>query len=337
MCDGMGWFSKNDFKRMLLFYDRITYLVPSRTVEFRDVDGHPNYILISKQLQEVGFQFQHYEPDDAMAEAMIQSAKIDAQRPAFASIIAGIPEAERTYTWRITNADADLGRGSSLALHPDQETLAHALLLNKFLVAADLIDAVPITGKPYIHALVGEKYRVAQSAKTEGSGAPSISNPSLNPIAVQVINAILADEELERSSEIEIVEYKAKHRHLFEMFSYTVRKLVKQVSALPGSPDFDRQVSELVNTEVWRDKTDVERELQDAWSGFFKSSVKSAVDGAVALGITPFLSLGRLSLASVFAGVAAATPWATSELISLLERRKQAEQHGIYYLMNFKS
>ncbi len=106
MCDGMGWFSKNDFKRMLLFYDRIMYLVPSRTVEFRDVDGRPNYILISKQLQEVGFQFQHYEPNDAMAEAMIQSAKIDAQRPAFASIIAGIPEAERTYTWRITNADA---------------------------------------------------------------------------------------------------------------------------------------------------------------------------------------------------------------------------------------
>lgn len=337
MCDGMGWFSKNDFKRMLLLYDRIMYLVPSRTVEFRDVDGRPNYILISKQLQEVGFQFQHYEPDDAMAEAIVQSAKIDAKRTTFASVIAGIPEAERIYTWRITNADADLGRGSSLALHPDEETFAHALLLNKFLVAADLIDAVPITGKHYIHALVSEKYRVAQGAKTEGAGAPSISNPSLNPIAVQVIRAIVADEELERRSEVEIVEYKERHRRLFDTFSYTVRKLVKQVSALPGSPDFNRQVSELVNTEVWRDKTEVERELRDAWAGFFKSSVKSAVAGAVALGITPFISLGRLSIASVLAGVAAAAPWVTSELISLLEKRKRAEQHGLYYLMNFKS
>ena len=34
-----------------------------RAVEFRDVNGLPNYILISKQLQEVGFQFQHYEPE----------------------------------------------------------------------------------------------------------------------------------------------------------------------------------------------------------------------------------------------------------------------------------
>lgn len=337
MCDGMGWFSTNDFKRMLLFYDRIMYLVPSRTVEFQDVNGRPNYIVISKQLQEIGFQFRHYEPDVGMAEALIQSARIDANRTTFASIIARIPGSERTYTWRITNADADLGRGSSLALHPDEETLAHALLLNKFLVAADLIDAVPITGKPYIHALVSEKYRAAQSAKAEGSVALSISNPSLNPVAIQVINAIVTDQELERRSELDIVEYKAKHRQLFEMFSYTIRKLVKQVSALPGSPDFDRQVSELVNTEVWRDKTDIERELQDAWAGFFKSSVKSAVAGAVALGITPFLSLGSLSIASVVAGVAAAAPWVTSELINLLEKRKQAEKHGMYYLMNFKS
>ena len=337
MCDGMGWFSKNDFKRMLLLYDRIAYLVPSRTVEFRDVNGRPNYIVISKQLQEVGFQFQHYRPDGPMAEAITHSAEIDAKRPAFASVIASIPEAERIYTWRITNADADLGRGSSLALHPDEEALAHALLLNKFLVAADLIDAVPITGKNYIHTLLSEKYRAAQAAKTEASGAQFISNPSLNPIAVQVIRAIVADEDLERRSELEIVEYKEKHRRLFDTYSYTVRKHVKQVSALPGSPDFDRQVSELINTEVWRDKKEAERALQDAWAGFFKTSIKSAVTGAVALGVTPLLSLGRLSIASAMAGVAAAAPWVTSELISLLEKRKQAEQHGMYYLMNFKS
>jgi len=336
MCDGMGWFSKNDFKRMLLLYDKIMYLVPSRTVEFRDVNGLPNYILISKRLQEVGFRFQYYEPDNAMAEAIIHSAAIDAKRATFASIIARIPEAERIYTWRITNADADLGRGASLALHPHDETLAHALLLNKFLMAAYLIDAVPITGKRYIHSLVSEKYRVAHDS-TEATGIPTNSNLSLNPIAIQVINAIVSDHELERRSELEIVEYKERHRQLFDMFSYTIRKLVKQVSELPGSHDFDRQVSELVNTEVWREKMEVETELRDAWATFFKSSIKSAVAGAVTLGITPFLSLGSLSIASALAGVAAAAPWATSELISLLDRRKHAEQHGMYYLMNFTS
>jgi hypothetical protein len=98
-------------------------------------------------------------------------------------------------------------------------------LLSKFLVAADLLDAVPITGKPYIHALVSEKYRIAQSVNPESREPSPISNPSLNPIAIQVINAIITDDELERRTEVEIVEYKEKHRQLFDMFSYTVRKL----------------------------------------------------------------------------------------------------------------
>jgi hypothetical protein len=340
MCDGMGWFSNNDFKRMLLFYDQILYLVPSRTAEFEDVDGQPKYIMFSKRRQEIGFHYQRYEPDDVMADLLLHAARLDAERRAFASIIAGIPEEDRIYTWRVTNADADLGRGSSVALHPNQEVIAHALLLNKFLVAADLLDAVPITGKPYIHALVCEKYQAAQATLNAEREAPIIPNPSLNPIAIQVINAIVTDDQLERRSEIEIVEYKEKHRQLFDMFSYTVRKLVKQVSALPGSPDFERQVAELVNTEVWRDKMEVERELRDGWEGFFKSAVKSAVSGAVGLGITPFLHLGQLSIASALAGVAAgfaaAAPWATSEFVTLLEKRKQAKRHGVYYLLNFK-
>jgi hypothetical protein len=95
-------------------------------------------------------------------------------------------------------------------------------------------------------------------------------------------------------------------------------------------------VTALVSTEVWRDKMEVERELRDGWEGFFKSAVKSAVSGGVVLGITPFLSLGKLSIASTPAAVAASAPWATSELLSLLEKRKQAKRHGVYYLMNFK-
>ncbi len=336
MCDGMGWFSKNDFKRMLLLYDQILYLVPSRTTEFSDVDGQPKYIMFSKDREEIGFQYQHYQPDPVMADLLIQAAKLDAERTTFASIIASIPEDDRRYTWRVTNADADLGRGSSVALHPAEEAIAHALLLNKFLVAADLLDAVPITGKPYIHALVCEKYQIAQATpNAEGQGT-SIAPPSLTPIAIQVINAIVTDDDLERRSEIEIVEYKEKHRQLFDNFSYTIRKLVKQVSAIPSSPDFDRQVSELISTEVWRDKMEVERELRDGWEGFFKSAVKSAVSGAVVLGITPFLSLGKLSIASALAAAAVTAPWATSEIINLLEKRKQTKRHGLYYLLNFK-
>jgi hypothetical protein len=246
MCDGMGWLSRNDFKRALLLYDRIVYLVPSNTVEFRDIDGRPNYILIPRDFQIVGFDLDHFEPNPVVSDALIQGAKVDASRPGFAAVVASIPQFDRTYTWRITNADADLGRGKSVNLGPDDEVLAHAILLNKFLLAADLVNAVPITGKHYIHALIADKYRAAQS--TNAGAGPQVVNPSFGPVAVQVIQAIVADEDLEQHSEIEIIEYKQKHRHLFENFSYAIRKLVKQVSALPENPDFDRQVSELIGT-----------------------------------------------------------------------------------------
>jgi hypothetical protein len=291
--------------------------------------------MFSKQRQEIGFHYQHYQPDDVMTDVLIHAARLDAEGSTFASIIAAIPKEDRVYTWRVTNADANLGRGSSVALRPDEEAIAHALLLNKFLLAADLLDAVPITGKLYIHGLVSEKYRIAQTVNSEGREPSLISNPSLNPIVIQVINAIITDDELERRSEA-VVEYKEKHRQQFDMFSYTVSKLVKQVSALPGSPAFERQVSDLVSTEVWHDKMEVERELRDGWGSFFKSAVKSAVSGAVGLGIAPFLHLEELAIASALVGVAAAAPWATSEVISLLEKRKQAKRHGVYYLMNFK-
>ncbi len=74
MCDGLGWFSETDFKRMLLLYDRIMYLVPSRTVEFRDADGRSNVMLIPS-LPETGFQFQHYAPEEGIAEAFVHSAQ----------------------------------------------------------------------------------------------------------------------------------------------------------------------------------------------------------------------------------------------------------------------
>ena len=64
--------------------------------------------------------------------------------------------------------------------------------------------------------------------------------------------------------------------------------------------------------------------------------MKSTVSGAVALGITPSLTLGKISLASAAAGVVAAAPWAVSEFFSAMEKRNRAEQHGMYYLMNFK-
>lgn len=341
MCDGMGWFTSIDYKRMLLVYDEIYYLLPKTPVEFNDVDGQRRFMYFP--LASGGsslFKVYHHEPDEAFRSLISTAAVQDAKSAGFASIVETIPQYDRLYTWRVVNADGDLGGGQSLGLLPEQASLAHAVLLNKFLLAADHLNCIPITGKPYIHGLISEKYRLGVNSLREAY--PDLLLPSLktkqvrfNPVASQILSAIVPDSELEKRSEEEILEYKTRHRDLFERFSYTMRQLVAKVSALPLSADFEAELEDLVNTEIWRERQAVEQELRSAWESFFKSTIKAAAGGLLAVGVAPFLSLGAITVGSALAATTAIAPWALSELVDFLDRRKHAQEHGLYYLMKF--
>jgi hypothetical protein len=58
--------------------------------------------------------------------------------------------------------------------------------------------------------------------------------------------------------------------------------------------------------------------------------------GACAVGLTPFLSLSTVSLGTLAVAATARAPWAAAELASFLEKRNQAQQHGMYYLLKFR-
>jgi hypothetical protein len=251
MCDGMGWFSRLDYKRMLLVYDRIYYLLPSRTVEFEDIGGERQSLYFPIQFQQKAlFEVCHDEPERSVLDLIFAAAKLDAESERFPAGVDSIPAEDRLYTWRIANADADLGGGASLALKPSEQALAHAALLNKFLLAADRLNCIPITGKPYIHALITDKFdRTATVIRPA-----QVRAIRLGPVTARLVAAIIPDDELANRTEQDIVEYKDRNRKLFEQFSYTVQSMMKQVSSLPASADFDRDVQQLLNTEVWRDQ-----------------------------------------------------------------------------------
>ncbi|HEX3875371.1 MAG TPA: hypothetical protein VHW24_00185 [Bryobacteraceae bacterium] len=333
MCDGMGWFSPLDYKRMLLAYDRIYYLLPSTTVEFEDVGGARQSFYSSTHFkQNPLFEIWHDVPEATVRDLIFAAARLDAESERFRAAVDAIPLEDRLYTWRITNADADLGGGVSPALRPDEQALAHAVLLNKFLLAADHLNCAPITGKPYIHTLIRDKFERA------GTAADPLQKRGvkLGPVTARLVGAIVPDDELAKRTEQDIVEYKNRNRKLFEQFSYTVQSMVKQINSLPASANFDRDVQQLLNTEVWRDQVSVENELRLAWESFFKAAVKAAVGSAVVVGITPLLSLGHLTFASVLTGAAAAAPWAISEALRFQENRQKVRQHGLYYLLRFR-
>jgi len=333
MCDGMGWFSSLDYKRMLLVYDRIYYLLPGATVEFEDIGGARRNLHFPIQFQKSAlFEICHDVPEAQARDLIFAAARLDAASERFCTAVDSIPAEERLYTWRVTNADADLGAGASPALKPNDQVLAHAALLNKFLLAADRRNCIPITGKPYIHGLITDKFERAAAA----THLPQARRVRLGPVTARLVGAIVPDDELANRTEQDIIEYKEKNRKLFDQFSYTVQSMVKQVNSLPASADFEREVQQLFNTEVWREQVSVETDLRAAWENFFKAAVKSAVGSAVAVGITPLLSLGHLTLGSLLTGAAAVAPWVMSEALRFMEAREKARQHGLYYLLQFR-
>jgi hypothetical protein len=72
MCDGMGWFADNDYKRILLAYDQIHYLLPQETAEFRDVSGAPIAMFFPPRLEPVReFVVHSFRPDERLREILM--------------------------------------------------------------------------------------------------------------------------------------------------------------------------------------------------------------------------------------------------------------------------
>jgi hypothetical protein len=350
MCDGMGWFDDVDYKRMLLLYDQILYLIPSTTVEFQDVTGQPANLLFPVRLRESDcycIADPSLEPD--LCNGLVQAAKADASVEGLAPIVARIPTRDRLYTWRVANADPDFGSGNSIALHPRDEVLAHTLLLNKFLVAADTLGAVPITGKNYVHALIAEKYRIAAAA-LELAGAETLSpvhkrDLQHGPVVAGISSAVIPDAELDGRSMEQILEFKRDNRSLFERFSLLGREALAEISSLPADRSFRRELDELINTKLWKQQVEIEDDIRAAWlrpsggKGFARSEpVKTALKAlgsGIAIGAAPWIGLKALSFGTLLAAGGAVLPWAVTEILEAVESRRKVANHGLYYLVKF--
>jgi len=219
MCDGLGWLTAVDYKRALLLYDEVSYLLPASPREFIDVSGGRQSIVFPALYSgaDTSFRLAHYSPEEPALAAILEAAKRDAADPEFARAVGGIDRADRLYTWRVVNADGDLWSGPSEGLRPEEEVLAHAILVNKFLLAAERLRKVPITGKPHVHEMLLQKRRAAVAAVRFGL------------VSDRLVSALVPDADLEARTEEEIV---------------------SRVEGVPLSKTFAREVEDLVNTEV---------------------------------------------------------------------------------------
>lgn len=333
MCDGMGWFNATAYKRTLLLYDKIYYLLPRDTVPFEDLDGRRRHLLFPPGLRDSRLcTVTHFDLPDDLHRIVSDAATADSSDRAFLQAMAPIPVADQAYTWKVVNANPQFGGGSSLGLPPDQLPRAQALLLNTFLLAADALGHVPITGKAYLHGLVAAKYPNAAALSPEAARVlrPDVAR-AFHPVALELASALISDEQLEARTEEDILAYKERNHALFLAFSAELLQLTAAVSALPGSRDFEAEVQHCLQTTVWQRRAAIEEEFQATWQSFFKTAAKATVTGLLGLGVAPFVPLGAL----VAGSAAAIGAWAVPDLLDTLFKHRKARSHGLYYLMGF--
>ena len=349
MCDGMGWFDETDYKRMLLVYDEILYLLPGSLVPYPDVTGKQRRLVFPVAFDEHFCRTHNYVLDSSTRDCLLAAGTADIADEAVKGVLREIPGGERLYTWRVVNADGDLtGEDRSLALGPDDQPLAHALLLNKFLVAADAAGCVPITGKPYIHRLLAAKYRrsVSNLQTALGPQLPDgLRDKDLrhSVVAGRLVEALVPDSELETRSLEEIARFKDGNRELFERFSLATRRLVGHVESLPGDRAFDRDLDDLLRTDVWEEQQEIRKELRAVWRSVFKSGVGKvlasdalqAAASAVAIGVIPWMSLRAIALATIISQRVPIASWAVSQLMDIFQTKREVRKHGLYYLLHF--
>ena len=353
MCDGMGWFAQTDYKRILLAYDQVYYLLPEETVEFRDIDDGTRTMFFPLRLHHAREFVGHvFKPSGSLRELLMLASRADAADLEFSHAVAEIPSPERLYTWRMANSDGDIMAGRSLGLKRDEDVLAHAVLLNKFLLAADRAGCIPITGKPYIHKLLSVKYKRAVNNLADNLPAAlplGFRDRDIRQDAVlqRVMSVFVTDEELSQRTFADILAFEAAKWQLFERFSLLTRSLVDRIKSLPSERTFSKDVQEIISTELWKRKTEVESDLRAAWRDVFKGGLKDSAKsdvvknavmsglGGIALGVVPALSLGSLTMAAVLGPAAAATSWAVSEAVDYFAKRSAARGHGLYYIMRF--
>ena len=322
MCDGMGWFEAIHYKRMLLVFDEVHYLLPGASVSFMDWSGEPAGVRFGLSRDD-SFVRRHDILAPVERERLVASARELAAVEAFAGAVSGIPRGDQLYTWRVVNCDGSLtADGRSPGLGRSDVVFAHALLLLKMLHFSDSGGLCPISGQPHMHALLG------------ALGAPSRGPRKVGPVVRRLAELFVPDAELRGRTQSEIVAFKRDNADLFDQFSLSVREYSASIAAVPLSPGFEDDIDHLLRTRVYREQQAIQGEMRAAWEQFFKSAVKAGVGAAVALGVSP-VALGDVSLGAALLGGVAALPWLTGELMELAERRRDARSHGLYYLMEF--
>jgi len=327
MLDGFGWFPEERYRRTLLLFDGMRYVLPSYVKGLMA----PPWVYSQPDFEAV-----EHGSDTESVRSRRERAERDANDQAFRCFFQTIPEEDASYALNVVSSDRELRSENRPVIQ--EPTVAVSYLAEKLLDYCDANGCVPVVGQDYAaNILAFKSARRLVTPLSTGAVFNLQQATALNTVAAGLSYAFLSDSDLKRTTKEKILRYKADHRELLERHHLHLVSVAQRFAEL--SADDAAFTTELLalRQQALAERMTMEQEAREAWRSagleLAEKSLLVAGGGLItALGLIGTKSLADLAATALPAAVGAATVVAAQGL-KAWNQSKKARTVAISYLV----
>jgi hypothetical protein len=327
MLDGFGWFPEERYRRTLLLFDNIRYVLPDYVSGLMAppwVYGRPD------------FEPVEHRSDSSDVRERLERAELGARDVGFQQAFEAVPDDDAAYALRVVAADREL-RFDSRSL-VEEPIVAVSYLAEKLLDHCHVSGSIPVVGQDYASRILAFK-----SAQRLG-GPPSSGDiltgqqaTALHTVAAGLSYTFVSDADLLATSPERILQYKTSNRELLERHQMHLVSVAQRFAEL--SSDDGRFATEMValRQQALSDRMTMEH---DAWQAWRSAGLQLAQKSLLVAGgglITALGLIGTRSLlevaASALPAMVGATAFAAVEGLKARETVRKVRTVAVSYLV----
>lgn len=159
-----------------------------------------------------------------------------------------------------------------------------------------------------------------------------------NLLALNVVEALIPSNELDRRSFHDLVRFREKNRVAFKQLRNYMFELTSHTSSEPWSESLENEILKLIDTKVIPEVTRVRNTLQSAYERTFGSIIKKAAATVTPTLIASFLSglsSGQILTLSC-AAMAGALSIALPDIVDLWKEKQKINRNSLCFLLQLK-
>ena len=327
MLDGFGWFPEAKYRRTLLLFDRIRYVLPAYVSGLMP----PPWVY-----ERPDFEAIEYESTPTEVGNRLERAQADARQVGFQKLFASVPDDEAAYALQVTSADCELRSDNRMLVR--DPIVAVSYLAEKLLDHCHASGGIPIVGQDHASHILAFKSARRIVSPLSASAVLSVQQATaLQTVAAGLSYAFVSDSDLSATTLERILRYKNDNRGLLERHQMHLMSVAQRFAEL--SPDDSRFATEMValRQQALSERLAMDIDAREAWRS---AGLQLAEKGLLVAGgglITALGLLGSKSLvelaATALPAMVGGTAFAAVQGLKAFEASRKVRSVAVSYLV----